>query len=245
MAQFEIKSRGILLDIEGTVTPVAFVYNTLFPYARAHGPAFLKKHWHDDSLREARKQLIEQNKSDRESGAPAIYGNTSEVDSSSVIDYFGWLIDRDSKATALKHIQGLIWRQGFESGELKSELFPDVVRALRRWSDERRTVAIYSSGSVLAQQQLFEHTTEGDVRPLLRAYFDTSVGAKREASSYVRITRELDIPVEQILFVSDILQELEAADSAGLQTRLCVRPGNAPIPKAHNYPVIRTFDELF
>jgi enolase-phosphatase E1 len=241
----ELEPRAILLDIEGTVTPVSFVFDVLFPFAREFGPAFLKEHWTEDRLNESKRQLAEQNALDLQSGAPAMVKSTAEIECASAVAYFLWLMDQDSKATPLKYLQGLVWKQGFESGELRSEIFPDVLPALTRWSEQGRTAAIYSSGSVEAQQQLFRHTKTGDLTPLLKRYFDTSVGAKREASSYARIVRELSAQAEHTLFISDVLQELDAARSAGLQTALCVRPGNAPIKTLHNHSVIQTFDELF
>jgi enolase-phosphatase E1 len=184
--------RGILLDIEGTTTPISFVYDVLFPYARAH--------IHDPNMLR--------------------------------------LMDEDSKTTELKELQGRIWLEGYRRGELRGEVFEDVPGALERWRREGIDVRIYSSGSVLAQKLLFGELTE-----LLNGYFDTTTGAKGEAGSYVRIAAEFGVEPGEILFVSDVTRELDAARAAGMQTALCVRPGNPPqSPSEH--PCISTFDEI-
>ena len=151
-------------------------------------------------------------------------------------------MDQDRKSPGLKLLQGQIWDEGYRSGELKGEVFADVAPALRRWRDAGVAVAIYSSGSELAQRLLFGSTASGDLTPLLARFFDTTVGAKQAAESYRRIARELGIPPDRMLFISDVTTELDAAHSAGCQVLLCVRPGNRPQPN-HAYPVIERFDE--
>jgi enolase-phosphatase E1 len=198
----------ILLDIEGTTTPIAFVTETLFPYARARLAAFLE--------REGR------------SGETAAF--LAEM-------------DRDSKSPALKELQGRIWEAGYADGEIVGAVFPDVPRALARWRAAGTPVGIFSSGSVLAQQLLFRHSAAGDLTPFLSWYFDTAVGPKRDPVSYTRIASTVDAPPRSITFVSDIVVELDAAQSAGMQTVLSLRPGNAAQPP-HQHRVITTFDEL-
>jgi enolase-phosphatase E1 len=139
-----------------------------------------------------------------------------------------WLMDRDRKAPGLKSLQGRIWEEGYRSGELRSVVFDDVPGALAGWRRDGLRIAIYSSGSVLAQRLLFAHTAAGDLTPLLEAYFDTSTGPKKEPGSYRRIAAALELVPESILFVSDVPQELDAALAAGFRTRLSLRPGNAP-----------------
>jgi enolase-phosphatase E1 len=151
-------------------------------------------------------------------------------------------MDRDRKSTALKSLQGGIWKGGYRSGALKSHVYPDVRPALERWRAQRRSVAIFSSGSVLAQRLLFENTQVGDLTPLIHGYFDTTTGAKGAADSYRRIAEALRVAPAAVLFVSDVPAELDAARSAGMDTALCVREGGAP--PATDHPVRRTFDEI-
>jgi enolase-phosphatase E1 len=231
MAGSEIAFSAVLLDIEGTTTPIRFVSDVLFPYARQHGPAFIRECQNDAEIRPALSQLRSENASELdprasiiEPGSPDVIGRT--------IEYFQWLIDVDRKSTALKTIQGRIWEQGYKNGDLHSLVFPDVKPAMERWQMAGRIVGIYSSGSVLAQQLLFRHTTEGDLTPLISCYFDTRVGGKKDAASYRAIAQSLKLAASDILFVSDTPSELNAARAAGVNTALCVRPGNSPVPDA-------------
>ncbi|MBV8551776.1 MAG: acireductone synthase [Acidobacteriaceae bacterium] len=244
MARSEVSSSAVLLDIEGTTTPIRFVYETLFPYARDHGPSLIRELWDDESLRSVREQLWKQNEMDQSEGAPRLQRRTPELEIATVIDYYRWLMDRDRKLTPLKTIQGLVWERGFETGELRSEVFADVPPALSRWREAGRQTAIYSSGSALAQQQLFRHSNRGDLTGFISAYFDTRTGGKREAESYSAIARQLKTAPGDILFISDVLEELDAARDAGLTTVVCVRAGNADITKPHSHRIIRSFDEL-
>ena len=153
-------------------------------------------------------------------------------------------MDQDRKSTPLKSLQGRIWEAGYYSGELQSQIFDDVPRALRRLREQQKEICIYSSGSVLAQKLLFAHTEAGDLTALIRDYFDTNVGAKRDAASYQRIAHSLARVPSEIVFISDVVAELDAARSAEFQTLLCERPGNHAQPvSSHN--AIQTFDELF
>jgi enolase-phosphatase E1 len=236
--------RVVLLDIEGTTTPISFVFDTLFPYAREHGPAFIREHVGDIEISGALEQLRRENMTDRLEGAPEINANGGKGAVEQTIEYYLWLMDRDRKSTPLKAIQGRIWEEGYGRGELQSVVFPDVAPALRRWQEEGRVIAIYSSGSVLAQQQLFRYTTAGDLTPFIASYFDTRMGAKKEAQSYTRIAAKLNTDPEQMLFISDVIAELDAARMAGLATLLSMRPGNAVSEQPHTYRVIHSFDEV-
>ena len=153
-------------------------------------------------------------------------------------------MDRDRKSPPLKALQGLIWKEGYRSGDILGEVFPDVPAALLRWSSSGRRVAIFSSGSVLAQQLLFRHSTAGDLAPFLSSYFDTLLGAKGDPASYTSIASALQLSPGQVLFVSDVPRELDAANMAGMQLRLSVRPGNVVIPAGHGYATIESLDEL-
>jgi enolase-phosphatase E1 len=150
-------------------------------------------------------------------------------------------MDRDRKSPALKRWQGLIWEEGYQAGLLHGEVYPDVAPAIRRWRASGIDVAIYSSGSELAQRRLFASTAEGDLTPLFSGFFDTAVGPKVEAASYRRIVSALAHEPASTLFVSDVTRELRAAEAAGCQTRLCVRPGNAIQPDADRYASVTSF----
>ena len=152
-------------------------------------------------------------------------------------------MDRDRKSTGLKSLQGKIWEAGYRTGDVRGQVYADVAPALARWQGQGRDIAIFSSGSVQAQQCLFANSTAGDLSPFIRAYFDTTTGPKTAAQSYQRIAAALERPPAQVLFLSDVAAELDAARQAGLHTRLCMRPP-APAPPSSGHPVIRTFDEV-
>lgn len=224
--------RGILLDIEGTTTPIAFVHEVLFSYARAHARDFLRNNQDSDEVR-ADIALL------REEHAADVSNNLQPPES--IADYIDWLIDRDRKSTGLKSLQGKIWRQGYLDGSLKSQVFADVAPALERWHAAGVRISIFSSGSVLAQQLLFAHTDAGDLTKFIDGYFDTNVGKKGDAESYRKIAAALDLKPSKILFISDVVAELEAAQGARMKTLLSIRPGNSP----QEWPqVIRSFDEV-
>ena len=238
--------RVILLDIEGTTTPIDFVYQTLFPYARKHLPDYLSQNFSSEEVRSIINQLRQENARDAENHLrpPLLSSQSPETELATVTAYLYWLMDSDRKSTPLKSLQGLIWEEGYRSGELHSEVFADVLPALIRWSSQRKMIAIFSSGSVLAQRLLFAHTAAGDLTKFISAYFDTNIGAKREAESYRRIADALQHSPHEIIFFSDVVAELDAAQAAGMQTALCLRPDNT-IQPACNHRTIHTFDDLF
>jgi enolase-phosphatase E1 len=237
----------ILLDIEGTTTPIDFVYQVLFPFARARVKAFLRQHVFFEEVRADMARLLEEQAADERRGLepPPLRGATLDAQLESAVAYVHWLMDRDRKSTPLKSLQGRIWEEGYQSGELRSQVFPDVPVALERWTQQERDIGIFSSGSVLAQKLLFAHTEVGDLTRFIRAYFDTNIGAKQDPESYRRIATALQRLPSEILFISDVTAELDAAQSAGLKTLLCVRPGNRPQPATSAHPVIHTFAEVF
>jgi enolase-phosphatase E1 len=152
-------------------------------------------------------------------------------------------MDQDRKSTGLKSLQGKIWEEGYRSGELKGEVYPDVLPALERWRRKGIDVAIFSSGSVQAQRSLFRNSVAGELTRFIRSYFDTTTGPKRDPESYARIAAALERSPSEVLFVSDVAAELDAARTAGMRTAVCVRgPGSAPSTGGH--PVIHTFDQL-
>lgn len=232
--------RGILLDIEGTTTPIAFVHDVLFSYARSHASDFLTNNIRSDEVRADVSMLYEEHARDvvEDRNPPEL---TEEIES--LATYIEWLIDKDRKSTGLKSLQGKIWRQGYLDGSLKSQVFQDVAPALERWRAAGLKVSIFSSGSVLAQQLLFAHTDAGDLTKFIDGYFDTNTGKKGEAESYRRIAVEMGLEPSQIVFISDVVGELDAAEEAGMKTRLSVRQGN-PIQAPTHHQVIDSFDEL-
>ncbi len=157
--------------------------------------------------------------------------------------YVYWLMDRDRKSTGLKSLQGKIWEAGYRAGELRGQVYADVAPALARWKEHGRDIAIFSSGSVQAQQCLFANSTAGDLGPFIRAYFDTTTGPKTGVESYERIAAALERSPGQVLFLSDVGAELDAARRAGLETALCVRSPEA-VASGSGHPVIRTFDQV-
>jgi enolase-phosphatase E1 len=231
-----LHTRAIVLDIEGTTTPVEFVYQVLFPFARTHAAAYLEREGQSAACRAAIAQLREERT--KESGV------AQDFSPAHILAYVHSLMDRDRKSPGLKTLQGLVWQDGYRSGELRGEVYPDVPPALERWRAHGVSVSIYSSGSVLAQQLLFGSTEAGNLARYLTGYFDTTVGPKNAPDSYRAIAARTHIAPSQMLFVSDVVAELDAAGAAGLPTALCVRGGGDAPPGSHLHPLIRSFDEI-
>jgi enolase-phosphatase E1 len=233
---------AVLLDIEGTTTPIDFVFKVLFPYVRSHAGPFLERHGLSPDVLEDLSGLRREHLQDTSQGLspPALKNPT---DPESFLFYIDWLIERDRKSTPLKSLQGKIWAEGYASRELCSQVFDDVPPALKRWKAQNRTLAIFSSGSVLAQRLLFAHTTAGDLTEFLSEYFDTTIGTKTLAASYGKIARKLECSPTEIVFISDAVSELDGAQAAGLHALLCKRRGNHPQPK-NAYNIIETFDDV-
>jgi enolase-phosphatase E1 len=239
-------ARTVLLDIEGTTTPLDFVRGVLFPYACSHARAFLQQHRSSPDVRADALALTQESMSDSSSGfsRPPTSVDSEDFDVEYVAAYVEWLSARDRKSTPLKTLQGNIWEEGYRSGRLRSPVFDDVPRAFGRWQEQNKAVSIFSSGSVLAQELLFAHTMSGDLTRFISGYFDTNTGAKADSWSYQAIAQILRRVPPEIVFISDVNSELDAAASAGLQTLLCMRPGNPTgTGTAHN--LIHTFDEVF
>lgn len=237
---FRLRDHGVglvLLDIEGTTTPMSFVYDVLFPYARARMSSYLRAHASEEELRDVVATLRVEWQDDARRGEQPPDWALADVPAAA--RYLDWLMDRDRKSPSLKRIQGEIWKAGFDSGELRAELFPDVAPALERWNAGGVDVAIYSSGSVLAQKLIF-----GDLLPFISAFFDTAVGPKRSVDSYTRIATSMHRAAAAILFVSDVPEELNAALDAGYQILLAVRPGNRPIDGPESMDGISSLDEI-
>lgn len=232
--------KAILLDIEGTTTPIDFVHKTLFPFAKARIGEFVGQNF--DKIQSEIAQLKTEYKKDF---AEQIYGRDFREDApESIANYLKFLIKVDRKSTPLKSLQGQIWQKGYESGELESVMFEDVPRAFERWKSQGKTIAIYSSGSILAQKLIFKYSNFGDLSSFIEQYFDTDTGHKRDAESYVKIAAALNHPPKRLAFFSDIPAELDAARHAGMKTTLVIRAGNSPILNKSDYEVICDFEEV-
>lgn len=231
-----MKPRGILLDIEGTTTPIAFVYDVLFPFARKRLEQACANPSHPE-IKKALDLLREEWSAEPDSVREEVgeFGNGSA--------YTAHLMDRDRKSTGLKKLQGILWEEGYRSGELKGEVFEDVPRAFHRWTEQGIRIRIYSSGSILAQKLLFGHSNHGDLTVHLEDYHDTTTGPKKDSESYARIAEAFELPPSEILFLSDNLDELGAASRAGMQTALAVRPGNPPLTDPP-FRTVRDFDSV-
>ena len=228
-------TKVLLLDIEGTTTPIAFVHDRLFGYVRSHLAKYVADHWTDAVMRDVVGQLSAERVAD---------GGSAITSQHSLLQFVSTLMDEDRKSPGLKTLQGLIWESGYQAGELHGEVWDDVPVAMKRWRQDGRRIAIYSSGSELAQRRLFESTAAGDLTPLISAFFDTRVGAKIEAGSYSRIAQALGEEPASIVFVSDVTAELKAARAAGLDTVLALRPGNATQPDADAFRSVNTLAEI-
>jgi enolase-phosphatase E1 len=230
---------AVLLDIEGTTTPIDFVYRILFPYAHARVADFLARHMDEADVANDVAGLRAEHARDLVARRqPPEWGESA----TSVAAYARWLMDQDRKATPLKSLQGKIWAEGYKDGALKGQVYEDVPRALARWTKAGKAVAIFSSGSVLAQKLIFGHSDFGDLTPFLSAYFDTTTGPKVEPESYRRIALALGCEPQAMLFVSDVFAELEAARAAGLATALAVRSDTLPTSLEHR--AVTSFDRL-
>jgi enolase-phosphatase E1 len=238
--------RSILLDIEGTTTPISFVFDVLFPFARANVRDFLEVEFELPHVRADIAGLREEYAGDvsQNLSPPSLSSGTRNAEIESIVAYVHWLMDRDRKSTALKSLQGKIWQQGYRDKRLRSQVFPDVPRALERWHLAGLNVSIFSSGSVLAQKLLFSHTEAGDLTGFLDCYFDTTIGAKTLPESYQRIASALGFAPSKTLFVSDVVAELNASSSAGMSTVLCSRSGNPPQRSDEKQPAISSFNEI-
>lgn len=224
--------RFILLDIEGTTTDINFVHQVLFPYSAARLADFVSQHANEPEVQDA-LQLVQDTVQKEEN---------RNIDQAGAIETLLQWIRDDRKHTALKQLQGLIWKTGFEQGDYQGHVYPDVPVALENWKRLGIGLGIYSSGSVQAQQLLFAHSVSGDLTPYFSHYFDTHVGGKKESQSYQNIAEHLQLPPSSILFLSDVAEELEAAVVAGLHVTQLVRDGQ--IPPNTQYPAVSDFSKI-
>lgn len=219
----------LLLDIEGTTCPVTFVAEELFPYASQQLPSFLAHNANDPQVQALLNDVQNAWHLDADPAARSLLKEATRLGwqlEAGCTAYLQLLITQDRKLTALKDLQGMIWRGGYAAGELVAPLYPDVPAALQRWHHAGTVLGVYSSGSVEAQQLLYRHSSAGDLSPLFSHWFDTRIGAKQAAASYQQIAKAMQATPSSILFVSDALAECEAANTAGLQVLFSSRPGN-------------------
>lgn len=225
---------AILTDIEGTTSSISFVKDVLFPYARRALPGFVREHGHKAEVRRWLDQVAVEN------------GGMCQ-DEMIVETLQGW-IDEDRKHTALKALQGMIWEAGYRDADFTAHIYPDAAPALRGWHGSGLPLYVYSSGSVPAQKLFFGHSDAGDLTALFSDWFDTEVGGKREAASYRRIAEAIGVPAGEILFLSDVVEELDAAREAGLQTVLIDRLQDYPQPRrgeaTHGHTRVESFSEI-
>jgi enolase-phosphatase E1 len=220
--------KAIVTDIEGTTSSIDFVHLSLFPYAKAHLHAFLLAHAGEPAVAEQIRETAQ------------LEGRALDTEAAAAV-LARW-IDEDRKATPLKALQGMIWAQGYAAGELKGHVYPDTPVHLRLWHGQGKRLYVYSSGSVEAQKLIFGHSDAGDLTPLFSGYFDTRIGGKREAGSYQAILKELALPGEEVLFLSDVGEELDAARAAGMHTCQLLRDAKAKPFAQH--PQARDFSEV-
>lgn len=223
----------VLLDIEGTTTDIDFVHQTLFPYAAERMTDFIETRQDHPLVREAVEDVMNTVKAEE---------NVSYVAPERVPETLMRWIEEDRKHTALKTLQGLIWESGYTNGDYQGHVYDDVPEAFERWKNNRLTIGIYSSGSVHAQKQLFEHSTAGDLTPYFANHFDTTVGGKKEIQSYITIAQALELEPEQILFLSDVPEELEAAHEAGLQVMQITRDDRTKV--AARFQQAKDFNQI-
>lgn len=220
--------KAIITDIEGTTSSLSFVKDVLFPYARTKLPDYVRQHQNDAQV----SQLI--GDTCREAGI------VQDIEAA-IAQLINW-IDEDKKITPLKALQGLIWTEGYYQGDFKGHLYEDAINNLKLWHDRGIALYVYSSGSVLAQKLLFSHTEAGDLTPLFSGFFDTNIGGKKEADSYRKIAAEIALPPAEILFLSDIKEELDAAQAAGMQTTWLLR--GQPLDMQAKHSQAGSFDNI-
>jgi len=225
----------ILTDIEGTTSSISFVKEVLFPYARRELPNFVRAHANDPKVRHWLDQVQLE------------LGSEFFNDEHLIETLLSW-IDTDRKHTALKALQGMVWVAGYRGGDYAAHIYDDAAEMLKKWHDEGVHIYIYSSGSVPAQKLLFGHTTAGDLMPCLSGYFDTEMGGKRETESYRQIAASIGSEPGNIIFLSDIVEELDAAAEAGLHTVLLDRINDYPTPRygdaTHGHTRVESFKDI-
>lgn len=220
--------KAIVTDIEGTTSSLSFVKDVLFPYARKHIGDYVRQHANEENIAAIIQDVC------KEAG--------TELDTDGVINQLEQWIDEDKKITPLKSLQGLLWEAGYKNGDFKGHIYDDAYVNLKKWQEAGKRLYVYSSGSVYAQKLLFGYTEHGDLNNLFSGYFDTNIGAKVELTSYRRIAEALEVWPGEILFLSDIKAELDAAKQAGMQTTWLVRDADVDANAEHKQ--VTNFNEI-
>ena len=237
----------LLLDIEGTTCPITFVSNILFPYAQQQLKTYIDTNIDDEAVSRLIQDAWEEWRIDPDPQSQELLQKSNseaeDKNNTAIHDYLQRLIAIDRKSTALKDLQGRIWKQGYTSGSIQSELYPETLAALQSWTSAGYKLAVYSSGSVAAQQLLYQYTAEGDVRNLFSGWFDTRTGPKKESHSYQSIARALKTPPHNIAFISDNKAECDAAERADMNTIFSLREGNPDQSPGH-HTVITSLNQV-
>ncbi|KAJ1843812.1 enolase-phosphatase E1 [Coemansia sp. RSA 2703] len=241
----------VLLDIEGTTTPISFVHEVLFPYILDNVDRFLETKWQDPVVQEHVRAIADQANKDTQAGIAHAIPIDLEIDTPEeirrkLVANVNWQMKADRKIAALKGLQGYMWRFGYTNGQLQGVMFDDAVQAIKKWSTDCK-IYIYSSGSVEAQKLIFGYSDHGDLLSYISGHYDTNIGSKQESQSYTKIAEDIGISPNRIMFISDNENEIRAADQAGFQTVVSVRPGNLALTETtkKNYRLTSDFMELF
>lgn len=248
----DLNFKVLLLDIEGTTTPITFVTKTLFPYVKYNLKSYLDIHWRTEQLQQVVENLRKQHEIDIETGmkdSPRIDCNTKVTKLeilNSVANNVLWQMSLNRKTTALKDLQGMIWESGYKSKEIEGDLFEDVESVLRIFHNSGIRIYIYSSGSIYAQKLLFGYSVKGNLLQMINGHFDTNIGSKQSKQSYDEIAKSIGVPANQILFLTDLEQEALAATQANFKVKVVLRPGNKSIDEhvLSKYETITTFWDL-
>lgn len=247
--------KTIVLDVEGTTTPITFVHDKLFPFVKSNLKQYLTENWESEETQSDVALLAKQAEQDLQDPK---YHNAPQIDLNApknqviqqVVNNVEYNMELDRKMTALKQLQGHIWAKAYKSGAIVAEVYNDVVPQVEKWVQSGKRVYIYSSGSVLAQKMLFGHSNQtyrgsSDLTPLFSGHFDTVYpGSKLESSSYRTIAQNVQTHPKEILFVTDNIQEAYAAREAGWNVILSIRPGTAPLPSNHPFKTVTSFDQI-
>ncbi len=237
-----LSAKCVLLDIEGTTSSIAFVYEVMFAYVRKHLHSFLVSNWDIEGVQKAIEQMAQDAQVPLSNWVDSSIGALESL--ARVEQHVLSLMDADQKSTGLKALQGLLWKNGFDDGSLRAHLFPEVPSAIARWKKSGLDVRIYSSGSIAAQKLFFGHTESGSLLSNFSAHYDTTIGSKKESESYRKIAADIGCPTSEVVFVTDVLAEMDAASQAGMQVIASCRPGNVELPSDVQYQRVYSFDEL-
>ncbi|CAD6193246.1 unnamed protein product [Caenorhabditis auriculariae] len=237
---------ALILDIEGTVTSISFVKDTLFPYASDHVESWLVEHFDEPQVGHMIEDVRRYSAQSTDAIVRKVRATSKKETIEDVVNNVRHWIQKDEKVTPMKALQGLIWQEAYSRGAIKGHVYPDVLSNLTKFRNEDIRVFIYSSGSVHAQKLLFSHSVVGDLSEFIRGYFDTNIGYKGQAASYAKICQEISVETQRVLFLTDLEAEARAAAKAGLQVKIVWRDENAELSQAarEDFDVITSLEEL-